>query len=135
MAQGGGGEGEEGRGKDEYRIERLIVDVDLVDDPYGYASEEVAGNGTYGQLDEEGKGSRSQVHASTLDVGDQDQGEHIGHRVVATTLQFQCRAKPLLQIDSFASQDGEDRSRIGGGHDGCQQQRFREREVVKSRRE
>ena len=52
----------------------------------------------------------------------EDDGEDVGHRVVAAGFQLQHRPQVLPQVQFLAAQDREDGSRIGGAHHGRQQE-------------
>ena len=52
----------------------------------------------------------------------QDDGQHIGHRVVTSAFQFQHGTQVFLQVHFLRAQQAEDRGRIGRRHGGGQQQ-------------
>lgn len=122
------GEGEEDEGQQQHRVERVIGQVDLVDRPHRQAPDQVARKRADDQLHHEIDDAHTQT-APALGVGnhaDQQDREHVGHRVVRTALQLQQRPEVLFEPLLLASQDREDRRRIGRGHRGGQQQRQRE---------
>lgn len=49
-------------------------------------------------------------------------GQHVGHRVVTSTFQFQHRAEMLLQVHPLRTEQVEHRRRVGRRHGGGQQQ-------------
>ena len=113
VAKRNGGEGEEGECHNQYRIERLVAEVDAVGHPDHEAAEEVSADGADDELRNEVEEGRPDAHAPGLDVGDEDEGEEVGHRVVTTTLQFEQRAEAFLQLDTAVSEEREDGGRVG----------------------
>ena len=95
------------------RIQRSIININLIDQPYNGLSKQETTNRTDHQLKNQHQSRLRHTHASRLDNGNQNQSQHISHRVVTTTFQFQGRTKILLQQNSFTAQNGENRSRIG----------------------
>ena len=59
----------------------------------------------------------------------EDNGQHVGHWVVASAFQFEHGAQVVFQVDLLRAQDGKDGSRIGGRHGGGQQQRRDKRKM------
>ena len=95
------------------RIQRSIINIYLIDQPYNGFSKQETSNRTDHQLQYQHQSRLRNTHTSRLDNGNQNQSQHISHRVVTTTFQFQGRTKILLQQNTFTAQNGENRSRIG----------------------
>ena len=51
-----------------------------------------------------------------MDHLQQDQRQHIGHRVVTPRLKLQQRLDIVLEVHLLRPQDREDRCRVGRGH-------------------
>ena len=129
LDQVGEGEREEDECQQEHRVERMVGQLDAVDRPYGQPPDQVPGQGAHDHLHHEKDYAHAQADAGRgirHDADEQD-GHHVCHRVVRTALQLQQRAQVLLEPLFLASQDGENRRRVGRGHRGGQQQCQRER--------
>ena len=92
-------------------------------------SEQVTRHRTYGELLEQHQRRLRKAHIARLDDLDQQDRQHVGHRVVTPALEFEQRAQVLFQAQAARAQDRKDRCRIGRGHHRGQQQRFGEREA------
>ena len=106
----------------------MVGQVDLVDRPHSQPPDQVTRKRADDQLHHEIEGAHAQT-APALGVGDhadQQDRKHVGHRVVRAALQLQQRTEMLFETLLLASQDREDRRRVGRGHRGGQQQRQRE---------
>ena len=125
------GEREEDEGQQQHDVERVVRQSDAVDRPHGQPSDEVAGEGSDDHLHDERHDRHAQpdVLRRVRQHADEQDREHVGHRIVRTALQLEQRPQVLLQPLLLASQDREDRGRIGRGHRGGQQQRQRERHL------
>ena len=127
--QVGEGEGEEDEGEQQDGVEGLVVDVELVEHLDGELAEQIAGCCAYAELDDEGHGDGAQPHAARLDELDEDDGEHVGHGVVATAFELEHGPQVVLEVHLLRTEDGKHGGGVGGRHRGGQQQGGGERQV------
>ena len=123
---------EEYQREQQNRVLRLVVDVEPVDEEERYAAEHVAGDRADADLHQQYAGRVSETHVADLnDLNEQDR-QDVGHRVVASALEFEHRTEILLQPQTLASQNREDRGGVRRRNDGCQQQRLVKRQRDRS---
>ena len=109
----------------------MVGEVDAVDRPDGQTADQVPRQGADDHLHDEKHHAHTHSHAARTvrHHADEQNGHHIGHRVVRAALQLQQGPQVLLQPLLLASQDRENRSRVGRGHRGGEQQRQYERHL------
>ena len=113
----------------EYRIERFVVQVDMVEHIDGEPAEQVSGHGAYRHLHDESQHRLPHVYVALRYRLHENYRQNVGHRVVTSALQLQQRPQVLLQPLFFGAQDGEHRRRIRGGHHRREQERFGQRKA------
>ena len=131
LDQVGEGEREKDERQQQHRVERMVGEVDAVDRPDGQTADQVPRQGADDHLHDEKHHAHTHSHAARTvrHHADEQNGHHIGHRVVRAALQLQQGPQVLLQPLLLASQDRENRSRVGRGHRGGEQQRQYERHL------
>lgn len=75
-----------------------------------------------GELQDERSEDAARTQPAATDTLYQDDGQQVGHRVIAAALQLQHGAKIVFEVDFLGTQDIEHRRGVGGGHGGSQQQ-------------
>ena len=129
LQQVGKGEGEEHECQQQNRVERLVIDVDSVQDEDGQFSQQIAGAGSDDELYEERAQYVCRFHPRRLDELYQHDGKHVGHRVVTSAFQFEHGTQVVPQVYLLRTQYGEYGGRIGRRHGSGQQQAGDKREV------
>ena len=94
---------------------RLGVDTAIgSDEPQSHFTHQKSAESTYAELKQEfkqyGAGGES---ASDGDGLNEDYGEHVGHRVIGTTLKFEHRPEVVAQANFLTAEDAEDRCGVG----------------------
>ncbi len=121
-----GGKDEEYESEEQDGVEGVVVHVQPVHHPHRQASQKEARDGTHAHLDDEHEEGLPPAEVAGWHLYDlyQQQGQHVGHGVVAPALEFEHGAEFFFQSLFFAAEDGEDRRGVGGGHDGSHEEGF-----------
>lgn len=127
--QVGEGKGDEHQAQQQDGIEGTVGQVETVEQPGGEAAEGIADDPSEEELDEEVAGDESGTQlAAGGEHLDEDDGQHVGHRVVTAAFQFQHGTEVVLEVHLLRAEQVEHRGGVGGRHGGGQQQRGGERE-------
>ena len=123
-------EGKEYTSEQQHRIERSVVEVNLVDNPHRSPTKEVSDSSTYSHLHHKHQYGTTDADtiATTAKQIDKQDNKYIGHRVVRATLQLEQRSQILAQSLTAGTQNREYRSRVGRRYGRGQEQRQWERE-------
>ncbi len=106
--------GKKADAEDEDGVQGAACQVQPAQEPAGGKADPEAHGHTYEDLQEqESDGVHHQAPGALRSLGigdqlDQDDGKHVGHRVVTTRFQLQHLAQVLAQMQLLAPQDGED---------------------------
>ena len=112
------------------RIKRTVQKIYTVGQPHSTLTHSKTQSTTHNKLHNQILGNHNQIHAvPTANNLDDDNGKHISHRVVTTTLKLKHRTQVLLQIDILRTQQTEHRSRIRRRHRSSQKQTSKKRHL------